>query len=98
MLNASAIFADWLTIDQAVEEAKAAGHKLEGNNLRKDCRQRFGPKGLAVYVGKEGIRTGGSPEDYKERRGIWLIHRSAVEMRLEERSKGPGNPSWRHQP
>lgn len=93
--------AEWVTTDQAVVEAPAicerlgVAAKLDGHDLRRMCRERYAEQGLAVYVGKEGILTG--PVDYPGPggRGVWLIHRRAVEQRLTERARGRGNPNFR---
>lgn len=89
---------EWVTVDQAVNEAHEAGRKLEGPDLRKACRKTFGPAGLAVLITRDGIKTGGQPADYSGDaggRGVWLVHRSAVEQRLAERQRGAGNPAFR---
>lgn len=91
---------EWIPLFQAAREAAEAGRKLEPVNLAKDCRQRFGPAGLAALVTAHGVIIGASAEEYssslhKGGRSVWLIHRSALEQRLAERARGPGNPTFR---
>lgn len=93
----------WMTTEQAVAVAKARGRKLDASDLRKHCRRRFGPEGLAVLIDNDGIKTGPN-FDYRSRheggdmsgRGVWLIHVQALEKRLNERAQGPGHRTiWR---
>lgn len=88
---------EWVTIRQAVQDAHKEGQSLEEEDLRQQCRRRFAPLGLAVFIGRGGINTGGSAQDYVGLggRGIWLIHRDAVRIRLQERIASVTDPNYR---
>lgn len=94
---------EWLTTEQAVALATERGRKLDGSDLRKHCRQRFAREGLAALIDSDGVKTGPgfNYRHCKEGgdmtgRGVWLIHRIAVERRLAERDMGPGHRQmWR---
>lgn len=86
------IFADWLTIPQAVKFARGQGKRLERQDLTYHCRLRYGKEGLAVFIDAEGIHHAAPAYKNKRHRGIWLIHLSAVMSRLEERERPAGRP------
>lgn len=86
------IFADWLTIPQAVTFARSIGKRLERQDLTYHCRLRYGQQGLAVFIDATGIHPEAPPYQNKRHRGIWLIHHSALMSRLEERERPVGRP------